>query len=121
MTTPLPLLVATDLTALSRHAVHRAAMLARQAGAPLDLLRGGVEQHGVQSPALFATGHQPQGHGRELAGFLQCARQSLALAHTHRGARDQARLEPGALDDLLEHAGLERLGDGEHEHPALAR
>lgn len=48
MTNPLSLLVATDLSALSRHAALRAAMLARQAGGTLTLL------HVLETPALVA-------------------------------------------------------------------
>ena len=48
MTQPLSLLVATDLSALSRHAALRAAMLARQAGGTLALL------HVLETPALVA-------------------------------------------------------------------
>lgn len=47
MTTPITLLVATDLTAMSRHAAHRAAMLARHTGAALELL------HVLEAPALL--------------------------------------------------------------------
>ncbi|MCZ4313649.1 universal stress protein [Comamonadaceae bacterium G21597-S1] len=46
MTKPVHLLVATDLTALSRHAAHRAAMLAQQTQATLELL------HVLETPAL---------------------------------------------------------------------
>lgn len=48
MTQPLSLLVATDLSALSRHAALRAAMLAREAGGTLNLL------HVLETPALVA-------------------------------------------------------------------
>lgn len=48
MTQPLSLLVATDLSALSRHAALRAAMLAGQVGGTLALL------HVLETPALVA-------------------------------------------------------------------
>lgn len=48
MTTPLSLLVATDLSTLSRHAALRAAMLAAESGGQLDLL------HVLETPALVA-------------------------------------------------------------------
>ena len=47
-TPPLSLLVATDLSTLSRHAALRAAMLAAESGGTLDLL------HVLETPALVA-------------------------------------------------------------------
>lgn len=82
MTTAPPLLVATDLSASSDHAAHRAAMLARQTGAPLELL------HVLESPLLVDLRRLLGGQEAELEQRLT-AQGREALEHLARTLEDR--------------------------------
>lgn len=96
MTPPLPLLVATDLTALSRHAAHRGAVLARRCGAPLELL------HVLEMPALHELRRLLGGPEADLAQRIETqgreALQQLAdeIEQQH-GVRSRTRLAQGPV------------------------
>lgn len=116
MSTPAPLpalrhlLAATDLSALSRHAAERAAMVARHSGAQLTL------QHVLSGSALaelrtwLGAGTAPE---QAVLDSAQRALHSLAeqLSHHHDGLNVQVELTTGTVLDRLLLSASEHAAD----------
>jgi nucleotide-binding universal stress UspA family protein len=112
MTTPSPLLVATDLSATSRHAAHRAAMLARQSGTSLELL------HVLEAPMLVELRRLLGASEADLEQRIETqGREALQqLAHDieqQYGVHSQWHLSPGpvpkAIAELAQRSGATTL------------
>lgn len=104
MTKPIHLLVATDLTALSRHAAHRAAMLAQQTQGPLELLH--VLETSVLSELRRLLGSAEAGLEQRVETQGREAMQQLAdeIEQQH-GVRARWHVTPGQVPGgIIEHA-----------------